>query len=119
MFFAEAAKYNVLPLDDRFAERLDVTLRPSCFYGRKLVTFCGLFAFTGTIESVTFEIDAAHLLGRVRPGRARCSCATAPGQLILVSKRRADDSQPIGSRCHVVWVMPGTARRSCERSRCA
>lgn len=39
LFMAEAAKYNVLPLDDRFAERLDVSLRPSWFYGRKQVTF--------------------------------------------------------------------------------
>lgn len=39
MFLAEAAKYNVLPLDDRFAERLDVTLRPSFYFGRKEVTF--------------------------------------------------------------------------------
>lgn len=39
MFMAEAAKYNVLPLDDRFAERLDVTLRPSYFFGRDEVTF--------------------------------------------------------------------------------
>src|SRR5262245_49868170 len=36
---ASAAKYNVLPLDDRFAERLDVTLRPSFFAGRDSVTF--------------------------------------------------------------------------------
>jgi arylsulfatase len=39
MFMAEAAKYNVFPLDDRFAERLDVTLRPSYFFGRDEVTF--------------------------------------------------------------------------------
>ena len=39
LFFAEAAKYNILPLDDRFIERADVTLRPSYFYGRKNVTF--------------------------------------------------------------------------------
>ena len=38
MFDADAARYNVLPLDDRFAERLDVTLRPSYYYGRKKVT---------------------------------------------------------------------------------
>ena len=38
LFMAEAAKYNVLPLDDRFAEREDVTLRPSYFYGRDSVT---------------------------------------------------------------------------------
>lgn len=39
LFMAEAARYNVLPLDDRFAERLDVTLRPSHFAGRHRVTF--------------------------------------------------------------------------------
>lgn len=39
LFLTDAARYNVLPLDDRFAERLDVTLRPSFFYGRKQVTF--------------------------------------------------------------------------------
>lgn len=38
LFVAEATRYNVLPLDDRFAERLDVTLRPSSFTGRKQVT---------------------------------------------------------------------------------
>jgi len=39
LFMAEAAKYNVLPLDDRFAERMDITLRPSFFAGRDTVTF--------------------------------------------------------------------------------
>lgn len=45
LFLAEAAKYQVLPLDDRFAERLDVTLRPSFFYGRKRVSL-----FPGTVR---------------------------------------------------------------------
>lgn len=39
LFMADAAKYNVLPLDDRMSERLDSTLRPSFFAGRKKVTF--------------------------------------------------------------------------------
>jgi arylsulfatase len=39
LFMADAARFNVLPLDDRFAERLDVTLRPSYFAGRDRVTF--------------------------------------------------------------------------------
>jgi hypothetical protein len=34
LFWVEAAKYNVLPLDDRFAERGDPTLRPSLIEGR-------------------------------------------------------------------------------------
>ena len=38
-FVAEATKYNVFPLDDRFSERLDVRMRPSFFYGRKSMTF--------------------------------------------------------------------------------
>jgi arylsulfatase len=33
-FWIEAKKYNVLPLDDRFAERLDPHLRPSLIAGR-------------------------------------------------------------------------------------
>jgi arylsulfatase len=41
LFMADAARYNVLPLDDRFAERLDVTLRPSFFAGRDTITFHG------------------------------------------------------------------------------
>ncbi|MFD7307931.1 arylsulfatase [Promicromonospora sp. NPDC059942] len=38
-FMAEAAKYDVLPIDDRFAERLDTTLRPNYFAGRQRVVF--------------------------------------------------------------------------------
>ncbi len=34
LFVAEAAKYNVLPLDDRFAERADARLRPSYLRGK-------------------------------------------------------------------------------------
>jgi arylsulfatase A-like enzyme len=34
LFLVEAARYDVLPLDDRFVERTDVTLRPGFFTGR-------------------------------------------------------------------------------------
>ena len=34
LFWVEAAKYNVLPLDDRFIERADPALRPSLIAGR-------------------------------------------------------------------------------------
>jgi arylsulfatase A-like enzyme len=34
-FMAEAAKYNVLPLDDRFAQRADPSLKPSHMRGKK------------------------------------------------------------------------------------
>ncbi len=39
MFWVEAAKYNVLPLDDRFIERADPNLRPSLIEGRTDFTF--------------------------------------------------------------------------------
>jgi arylsulfatase len=35
LFLAEAAKYNVLPLDDRFAERADANLKPSYIRGKQ------------------------------------------------------------------------------------
>jgi arylsulfatase A-like enzyme len=39
LFWAEAAKYNVLPLDDRFAERADPSLRPSLMEGKTHFTY--------------------------------------------------------------------------------
>ncbi len=39
MFWGEAAKYNVLPLDDRFAERADPSLRPSLIAGQTHFTY--------------------------------------------------------------------------------
>jgi arylsulfatase len=39
LFDVEAKKNNVYPLDDRFAERTDVTLRPSFIEGRKQIVF--------------------------------------------------------------------------------
>jgi len=42
LFFAEAARYNVLPLDDRKTERLDVENRPSLTQGRSRFTYPNL-----------------------------------------------------------------------------
>jgi arylsulfatase len=39
IFWIEAMKYNVLPLDDRFAERGDPSLRPSLIEGRSEFTY--------------------------------------------------------------------------------
>jgi arylsulfatase len=41
LFYAEAAKYNVLPLDDRKIERFDVSIRPSLTRGRTEFTYHG------------------------------------------------------------------------------
>jgi len=40
-FIEEGKKYNVFPLDDRFADRADVNLRPGFFTGRKHLEFTG------------------------------------------------------------------------------
>lgn len=37
LFLVEAARYEVLPLDDRFVERTDVGLRPGFFTGRRSI----------------------------------------------------------------------------------
>ncbi len=42
LFFAEASKYNVLPLDDRKTERLNVDNRPSLTAGRRFFTYPNL-----------------------------------------------------------------------------
>jgi arylsulfatase len=39
LFLVEAKKYNVLPLDDRFIERADPSLRPSLIEGRTSFTY--------------------------------------------------------------------------------
>jgi arylsulfatase len=45
MFWVEAKKYDVLPLDDRFVERADPSLRPSLIAGRTKFTY-----FAGAIR---------------------------------------------------------------------
>ncbi len=39
LFWIEAAKYNVLPIDNRRVERMDVSLRPSPMAGRSVFTY--------------------------------------------------------------------------------
>ena len=41
LFYAEAAKYNVLPLDDKRMPRLDVSIRPSLTLGRTEFAYSG------------------------------------------------------------------------------
>lgn len=41
LFYAEAAKYNVLPLDDSKVLRMDVSFRPSLTRGRNVFTYYG------------------------------------------------------------------------------
>jgi len=50
LFWVEAARYNVLPLDDRFVERADPRMRPSLVEGRTAFTY---FAGAGRIPDGT------------------------------------------------------------------
>jgi arylsulfatase A-like enzyme len=64
LFWIEAAKYNVLPLDNSKIERMDVSNRPSLTRGRNLFTFYpGMTRIPeGTAPSIlnrSFEIAAA------------------------------------------------------------
>jgi arylsulfatase len=52
-FLAEAKKYNVLPLDDRMAERFDTRLRPNPLAGLKKFTYGP--GVTGISESSVFN----------------------------------------------------------------
>lgn len=59
-FLVEAGRYNVLPLDDRFAERMDATLRPSLFGGRKQIALhTGIWALPEGSAPKTANVDHA------------------------------------------------------------
>jgi arylsulfatase len=58
LFLVEAARYDVLPLDDRFAERTDVALRPGFFTGRKAITLHpGLTRLPEGCAPTTHDVD--------------------------------------------------------------
>ena len=69
LFYAEAAKYNVLPLDDTKVERMDVSIRPSLTRGRTEFTY-----YEGTnripegaapdIKNKSFRITAEVVLAK-------------------------------------------------------
>jgi hypothetical protein len=59
-FLAEAGRRDVLPLDDRFAERMDATLRPSFFGGRNDITlFPGMGRLPEGSAPKTANVDHA------------------------------------------------------------
>ena len=67
LFYAEAAKYNVLPLDDRKWERFDVSIRPSLTRGRTEFTYNGTITripegAAPDIKNESFRITAEVVL---------------------------------------------------------
>ena len=80
LFFAEAARNNVLPLDDRFiAERADVTQRPSFFYGRKHVTF-----YPGMLRLPEGSAPKTHNISHVITVNAEIPKGGAEGVLVCL-----------------------------------
>jgi arylsulfatase A-like enzyme len=58
LFLAEAERYQVLPLDDRFGERTDPALRPGFFRGRQTVElFTGLTRLPEGSAPATNNVD--------------------------------------------------------------
>jgi len=67
LFYAEAAKYNALPLDDRKWERFDVSIRPSLTRGRTEFTYYGTItripeAAAPDVKNKSFSITADVVL---------------------------------------------------------
>jgi len=79
LFMAEAAKYNVLPLDDRFIERADVTLRPSYFYGRKSITF-----YPGMVRLPEGSAPKTHNVTHTITANAEIPAGGAEGVLVCL-----------------------------------
>lgn len=69
LFYAEAAKYNVLPLEDRKWERFDVSIRPSLTRGRTDFDYYGTItripeAAAPDIKNKSFSITADVVLSK-------------------------------------------------------
>jgi arylsulfatase A-like enzyme len=67
LFYAEAAKYNVLPLDDSKVARLNPSIRPSLTRGRKEFTYYGTMTripegVAPDVKNKSFHITASVLL---------------------------------------------------------
>src|SRR5262249_25421808 len=79
MFYAEAGKYGVLPLDDRFVERADPSLRPSLIEGRTEFTY-----YAGT--SRVAESCAPNTKNRSHTITAHIEMPTEGGDGVLVAE---------------------------------
>jgi len=69
----------VLPLDDRFIERADVTLRPSYFYGRRHVTF-----YSGMVRLPEGSAPKTHNVTHTVTVDAEIPAQGAEGVLVCV-----------------------------------
>jgi arylsulfatase len=82
MFTAEAKKYNVLPLDDRFAERADASLRPNPLAGKKTFVYLpGTVRIPEPVAPNTKNVDhtiAAEV--EIPPGGAKGALVSMGGE---------------------------------------
>ncbi|MFV0526070.1 MAG: arylsulfatase [Acidimicrobiales bacterium] len=84
MFQAEAAKYNVLPLDDRFAERADASLRPSYVRGQTSFSY-----LPGTVRIPEASSPATKNVNHVLAAEIEIPEGGADGVLICCGGRTA------------------------------
>jgi arylsulfatase len=83
MWWAEAAKYNVLPLDDTFAQRADPTIRPSLTRGRTQFTYYpGMIRITEAAAPATRNLDFSVTWAKrkARPSRQTDALRSPPGR---------------------------------------
>ena len=84
VFIIEAAKYNVLPLDDRGIERFNAELvgRPQTIKGKKQVLFPGMKRISESsvlnIKNKSFQVTAQLVIPAGLAGRARLLPRAAP-----------------------------------------
>jgi arylsulfatase len=76
-FMAEAAKYNVLPLDDRFAQRADPTMRPSYIRGMTRFVYPG-----GTIRVPERSSSPIHNVHHTLAAEVEIPQGSAEGVLV-------------------------------------
>ena len=93
LFLAEAAKYNVLPLDDRFAERADVSTKPNNLRGiTRFVYLSGTTRIPETsspnTKNVNHVIAAEVEIGNDTEGVIVCCGGESGGYTLFMKDRK-------------------------------
>ena len=123
LFLAEAAKYNVLPLDDRFAERADVSTKPNNLRGiTRFVYLAGTTRIPETsspnTKNVNHVIAAEVEIGNYAEGVIVCCGGKSGGYTLFMkdhklhwehnwfntSRYLISSSEPIPAGKHVLSV---------------
>ena len=112
-FLVEAKKYNVLPLDDRLAERFDAALRPNPLAGLKRFTYGP--GVSGISESavlkthgVSFSVTAQVEVGEAGSDAVVAAIAT---EFLGLRPLREGTAGPRSIRTSLRWTTPAPVER--------